>query len=63
MSLKDAVEKIKKRTSDLKSDAQGTRLGVQETLKTARPEILSQRPTFILREPLLKRVRRLRGRA
>jgi len=48
-SLKDASERIRKRTQELKDEVKGTVEGLGESL----PRPLMERKTIILRQPLL----------
>jgi len=52
-SLKDASERIRKRTQELKDEVKGTVEGLGESL----PRPLMERKTIILRQPLLATLR------
>jgi len=59
MSLKDASERVKERAERLKNDVRGMISGLKDSL----PRPLMERPTLILKEPILARLhKRLRTR-
>jgi hypothetical protein len=60
MALREGLEKIRKATEQLTQDVKDSRKVFTETVKAARPQLLADRPTLILREPLLKRFRTMK---
>jgi len=54
MSLKNSAERVKKRAQELKEEVKGT----VESLGESLPRPLLERKTVILKEPVLKTLRR-----
>jgi len=59
LSIKEISERIKKRATEMREDMKGTVRSLEDGL----PHPFMNRPTLILREPLVKRLQKRRGKS